>query len=292
MDCRDHRHARSGRSRCLSRQRYRSAERRRTIGATSPAARLDYPQRALAALALVCDPTSLGHSGPPGQSLAAQGRNMMTTALHAMTYRTVESPFGPMTLAGSGSTLMRLVIAGQRREPDCSDWHHADEQAFPDVVAQLGAYFGGETTEFDVDLRLEGTDFQRRVWAAVQSIPVRPDSFLRSDRGTGRLTGASRAVGFAVGRQPPSRSSCPVIGWWAQPDASPAMSAVSTARKSCFALRLGYLASHPNAPKGWGVPLSTCQWEVVSARSIPLGRGSCRRPQPRRRRLPSSPAHR
>ena len=127
---------------------------------------------------------------------------MMTTALHAMTYRTIESPFGPMTLAGSGSTLMRLVIAGQRREPDCSDWHHADEQAFPDVAAQLCAYFGGETTEFDVELCLVGTDFQHRVWAAVQSIPygqTRSYAQIAEQVGSPR---ASRAVGFAVGRNP------------------------------------------------------------------------------------------
>lgn len=127
---------------------------------------------------------------------------MMTTTLRNMTYRTVESPLGTLTLAGFESTLMRLVIAGQHREPDFSDRCRADEQAFPDVAARLGAYFGGEALDFDVELRLEGTDFQHRVWAAVQSIPygqTRSYSHIAKQVGS---PGGSRAVGFAVSRNP------------------------------------------------------------------------------------------
>ena len=36
---------------------------------------------------------------------------------------------------------------------------------------QLEAYFAGELTEFDLPLDLGGTDFQRRCWLALATIP-------------------------------------------------------------------------------------------------------------------------
>lgn len=125
----------------------------------------------------------------------------MSTAVDGLTYRTIDSPVGPLTLAGVESTLMRLVIAGQRREPDGSEWRYV-KQAFPCAVTQLGAYFSGEARTFDVDLDLAGTDFQRRVWHAVQSIPygqTRTYAQIAQQIGS---PGGSRAVGSAVGRNP------------------------------------------------------------------------------------------
>lgn len=121
------------------------------------------------------------------------------TPLH---YRVIDSPIGPLTLAGVGSTLMHLRMADQTHEPDRSGWQAADAGMFSDVVDQLEAYFDGSLTEFDVDLRLDGTDFQRRVWEALQTIPY------GETRSYGEIAafigspGASRAVGLANGRNP------------------------------------------------------------------------------------------
>ncbi|WP_293307074.1 methylated-DNA--[protein]-cysteine S-methyltransferase [Mycolicibacterium sp.] len=117
-------------------------------------------------------------------------------------YRTVESPVGPLTLAGEGSTLMHLRMTEQTHEPDRSGWAPAGPDAFSDVIEQLNAYFAGSLTEFDVELDLVGTEFQRRVWAALQTIPY------GETRSYGEIAeqigspGASRAVGLANGRNP------------------------------------------------------------------------------------------
>lgn len=122
------------------------------------------------------------------------------TALH---YRTVDSPVGPLTLAGAGTTLMHLRMADQTHEPDRSAWQ-ADDGAFGDVVDQLQAYFAGDLSSFDVDLDMRGTEFQRRVWAALRTIPY------GETRSYGEIAtqigapGASRAVGLANGRNPVS----------------------------------------------------------------------------------------
>jgi methylated-DNA-[protein]-cysteine S-methyltransferase len=125
----------------------------------------------------------------------------MTSSLQ---YRIVDSPVGPLTLAGVGSTLMHLRMTEQSHEPDRSRWTSADPGAFAGAVEQLDAYFAGTLTEFDVDLDVAGTPFQRRVWAALQTVPY------GATRSYGQIAdqigspGASRAVGLANGRNPVS----------------------------------------------------------------------------------------
>lgn len=122
--------------------------------------------------------------------------------MEALHYCTIDSPVGPLTLAGRGSTLMHLRMDGQSHEPDHSGWRPAKPGAFADAAAQLDAYFAGELTEFDVDLDLAGTDFQRRVWAALRTISY------GQTRSYGEIAAqigspdASRAVGLANGRNP------------------------------------------------------------------------------------------
>ena len=114
----------------------------------------------------------------------------------SLQYRTVDSPVGPITFAGTGTTLFHLRMTGQAHEPDRSGWAPAEPGAFTDAVEQLAAYFAGELTAFDLDLELVGTDFQRRVWSALQTIPTgRPAHTARSPsksaprRFPGRRTG-------------------------------------------------------------------------------------------------------
>ncbi|MCW1959038.1 MAG: methylated-DNA--[protein]-cysteine S-methyltransferase [Mycobacterium sp.] len=117
-------------------------------------------------------------------------------------YRVIDSPVGPLTIAGVGSTLQHLRMVDQSHEPDRSDWKPAGPGIFDDVVEQLQAYFAGSLTTFDVDLELTGTEFQRRVWAALQTIPygeTRSYAEIAEQIGS---PGGSRAVGLANGRNP------------------------------------------------------------------------------------------
>jgi len=119
-----------------------------------------------------------------------------------MHYRTIDSPVGPLTLAGTGSTLMHLRMVDQTHEPDRSDWQPAEREVFAEAVEQLAAYFAGDLTEFDLDLDMVGTEFQRKVWAALRTIPY------GETRSYGEIAeqigspAASRAVGMANGRNP------------------------------------------------------------------------------------------
>lgn len=115
--------------------------------------------------------------------------------------RTVDSPVGPLTLAGRDGRLMHLRMVDQTYEPSRNGWT-VDDTAFADAVEQLAAYFAGERTEFTLELDMVGTEFQRRVWTALQTIPYGETcSYGEIARQIGS-PGASRAVGLANGHNP------------------------------------------------------------------------------------------
>ena len=71
-----------------------------------------------------------------------------------------------------------------------------------EVLGQFRLYFAGELQTFDLPLEIVGTDFQKRVWVALQTIPygqTRSYSQLAREIGAPR---AVRAVGAANGRNP------------------------------------------------------------------------------------------
>jgi methylated-DNA-[protein]-cysteine S-methyltransferase len=118
-------------------------------------------------------------------------------------YRTIESPVGNIWIAGDeDGTITAIRMEDQAHPPaGMEDWEPAPD-AFADAVAQLDAYFAGELTEFDLRLRLEGTDFQRTVWAGLCDIPYgETSSYGELAARIGRPK-ASRAVGLANGRNP------------------------------------------------------------------------------------------
>lgn len=116
-------------------------------------------------------------------------------------YRTIDSPIGPLTLAGQDNVLTMLRMVDQTYEPSRTGWE-PNPAAFSAAAEQLAAYFAGELTEFDFAFELRGSDFQRRVWQALLTIPY------GETRSYGKIAaqigapGSARAVGLANGHNP------------------------------------------------------------------------------------------
>jgi methylated-DNA-[protein]-cysteine S-methyltransferase len=115
-----------------------------------------------------------------------------------------DSPYGPLTLVATDGALSGLYMVGQRHRPPEEIFGSPDPGPFTETVRQLGAYFDGGLTEFDLPLRLRGTPFQQSVWEQLRRIPY------GQTRSYGELAeilgkpGASRAVGLANGKNPVS----------------------------------------------------------------------------------------
>ncbi|SFC38745.1 methylated-DNA--[protein]-cysteine S-methyltransferase [Streptomyces aidingensis] len=125
----------------------------------------------------------------------------MTTPLR---YTTHPSPLGELLLAGpEPGVLAGVWFTGQRYAPHVRpDWRR-DAAAFRTAAGRLDAYFAGELKEFGLPSAATGTDFQRRVWAALDTIPYGSTvSYARLAVMAGLPARAARAVGGAVGRNP------------------------------------------------------------------------------------------
>jgi methylated-DNA-[protein]-cysteine S-methyltransferase len=88
-----------------------------------------------------------------------------------MLYTTFDSPVGELLLSGDGHALHGLYMQEGRTAATAQpDWQE-DDEAFADARGQLDEYFEGRRTDFDLQLAVEGSSFQRRVWRALQDIP-------------------------------------------------------------------------------------------------------------------------
>ena len=85
-----------------------------------------------------------------------------------MLYTTFDSPLGELLLVGDGRALCGLYMQeGRTAMRVHPEWEQADEP-FADVRAQLGEYFDGRRTDFDLPLAFAGSQFQKRVWRALK----------------------------------------------------------------------------------------------------------------------------
>jgi methylated-DNA-[protein]-cysteine S-methyltransferase len=116
-----------------------------------------------------------------------------------------DTPLGPLLLARTARGLAGAWFEGQRHHPPLLAAPHVRNDALLGRVAeQLHAYFDGTRAAFDVPLDLQGTPFQRAVWAALLAIgPGATRSYGDIARALGKPV-AVRAVGSAVGRNPVS----------------------------------------------------------------------------------------
>ncbi len=117
---------------------------------------------------------------------------------------TFNSPLGPVVVAATDRGVAGVWFEGQRHLPDRSAWRVDDRHpVLVRAVRQLGEYFAGRRTAFDLPLDLHGgTAFQQSVWQALLRIPRgTTTSYGALSSGIGKPA-AVRAVGAAVGRNP------------------------------------------------------------------------------------------
>ena len=109
----------------------------------------------------------------------------------------VETPIGTLGLVASDEGLSRVFWSAEGLSLD------GGSRVLEEAAAQLGAYFAGELTSFDLPLDLEGTEFQRGCWLALATIPYgQTVSYGEQARRLGLGPAAARAVGAANGQNP------------------------------------------------------------------------------------------
>ncbi|MBO0804417.1 MAG: methylated-DNA--[protein]-cysteine S-methyltransferase [Nocardiopsaceae bacterium] len=119
-------------------------------------------------------------------------------------YDIIDSPVGRLLLTGNEKALTGLYLldANSHSASVQPSWIHAPGR-FPETAKQLGEYFEGTMTEFDLPLAPVGTDFQLSVWSELTRIPFgKTVSYGDVALALGKSLVASRAVGLANGKNP------------------------------------------------------------------------------------------
>jgi methylated-DNA-[protein]-cysteine S-methyltransferase len=117
-------------------------------------------------------------------------------------YTTVDSPIGELLLLGDGSALRGLYMQEGRKAGAIPRGWAREPDAFAAASVQLGEYFAGTRTGFDLSLEPLGTPFQLQVWLALGEVGYgETRSYGELAQRIGRPA-AVRAVGAANGANP------------------------------------------------------------------------------------------
>ena len=118
-------------------------------------------------------------------------------------FRIVDSPIGLLRLVANEDSLVAISWEddGAHRVPP-DGMEASRHPVLVEAALQLEQYFAGKRKSFELKLRFTGTDFQRKVWNALLTIPF------GETRSYGQIAAqighpsAIRAVGAANGQNP------------------------------------------------------------------------------------------
>ena len=109
----------------------------------------------------------------------------------------VDTPIGPVGLVASDTAVSAVLFDGRRVRAEGAS------PILDEAARQLRAYFAGDLVSFDLPLELHGTEFQRRCWLALATIPYgQTVSYGEQARRLGLGPEAARTVGAAIGQNP------------------------------------------------------------------------------------------
>lgn len=116
-----------------------------------------------------------------------------------MTARVIPTAIGPLTAVADNGSIVELRT-GEAPPPQ---WEEEGDSLLLDTLqSQLTEYFGGKRQQFDLPLSPTGTDFQKAVWTALQSVPYGTTASYGEIAAQIGRPKASRAVGGACGKNP------------------------------------------------------------------------------------------
>lgn len=107
------------------------------------------------------------------------------------------SPIGPLHISADENGIISIEYVSKREKPISIKNKHIRQ-----CVRELDEYFKGKIKKFTVQLNLNGTVFQKRVWHALQKIPYGVTCSYKDIAHAIGKPNTVRAVGSANGKNP------------------------------------------------------------------------------------------
>ena len=117
-------------------------------------------------------------------------------------YYYYDYPIGCLTLAEANGSIVGLHFEESGKTGLLLGFEFGETELLKKAAGQLDEYFAGKRKVFDLPLVFTGTDFQKKVWAALLAIPygeTRSYGEIATSVGNSK---AARAVGMANNRNP------------------------------------------------------------------------------------------
>ena len=114
----------------------------------------------------------------------------------------LETPVGPVTVTASDDAVTGLCFGTELPEDSLLCREEDATPLLRETARQLREYFAGKRRDFTLPLAPQGSEFQKKVWAALQTIPY---GETRTYKQIAEQIGhnlAFRAVGMANNRNP------------------------------------------------------------------------------------------
>lgn len=106
------------------------------------------------------------------------------------------TPIGFINIVAEDETIIELTMSTQQGP------RMGSAKVLKTAEKQIQQYFKGKRQSFDLDFRLDGTEFQKSVWKQIAEIPFgKTKTYQQIASAIGKPL-ASRAVGGAVGANP------------------------------------------------------------------------------------------
>lgn len=109
-------------------------------------------------------------------------------------------PFGCITIKYEGDVLLSLICT--QKEPEISSDNGAFSDFSNEVFRQIREYINGARTDFDINYRLSGTEFQLSVWRELLKIPYGETRTYKEIAAAVGNSKAARAVGTSINKNP------------------------------------------------------------------------------------------
>ena len=112
-------------------------------------------------------------------------------------YYTYQTPLGELWIEEEDNFIVKI-----KYKTDFQGIEKKETPLIKETHQQLTAYFLGKRKTFDIPVKLQGTEFQKKVWSALQTIPYgKVWSYKQLAQTVGSPKGY-RAVGMANNRNP------------------------------------------------------------------------------------------
>lgn len=119
-------------------------------------------------------------------------------------FTTMPSPVGTLTLVASDKGLTAILWENDKanRVPLGDMREGPNHPVLQDTIRQLEEYFSGKRKSFSLPLDFRGTEFQKKVWGALLTIPFGETRSYAQIAEQVNSPKAVRAVGAANGKNP------------------------------------------------------------------------------------------